>query len=76
MRPDEPEQAAQPIEGLDHRRKQWSVASVAGKDPADGGLETGNQIVCFLLLLFGHGFSLAQAIAGAGGCAVTVAAGR
>ena len=58
MRPDETEKAAQAVEGLEHRGNQRRVASVAGKNRADGHLEAGNQVVGFLALLIGHSLFL------------------
>jgi hypothetical protein len=62
VRPDEAENAAQSIEGLEHRGNQRGVAAVTWKNRADSSLEPGNQIFRFLALLIGHSLFLPQSL--------------
>jgi hypothetical protein len=54
MRADDPEQAAQAVQRLDHRREERGVAAVAREDLPDRQLEAADELFGFLPFLISH----------------------
>ena len=54
MRADEPEQAAEAVQRLDHRRDETRVAAIAGKNLSDRQFQAAYEFVGLLFFLIGH----------------------
>jgi hypothetical protein len=54
MRPDDPEQTPQPVQGLNHPGDEAGVAAVAWEDLSNREFEAADEFVGLLTLLIGH----------------------
>ena len=54
VRPDDTDEASQPVQRLEHRRDECGVAAVARENLADCGFNPADQFLGFLPFLIGH----------------------